>query len=451
MAIRLFTAVFMVTGIVVLPGTDAFGQGAAAAGDELRWRSTSQPATQDITPRGFAPRGFTPPDGIRQASALGKVGAGSAAIAKAAVAKAAVAKTAGAQTSRAHDDGVGPIGFNLPNEHGQVWREYDISPFTLRVTSTNRPEQAVVDWILRETGYEAWHSQPLGILSATPRVLRVYHTPEMQALVGRIVDRFVAGQAATQAFGLRVISVDHPNWRTKARRYLHPVSVQTPGVQAWVLQKEDASAILADLRRRSDFREHSSPHLLVNNGQSTVVSTTQAHTYVRDVTLRPQVFPGFEQHTSQLDEGFSFEFSPLLTLDGRTIDATVKCSINKLEKMVAVMIDAPTQQSPRQRAKVEVPQTTHFRFHERFRWPTEQVLLMSMGMVALPASKDKTLVPGVPLPFGNTPARADVLVFIESRGQVGGASTANRATTNNRDGQAPRTARRPNKSYSGRY
>lgn len=449
MAMRFFAAMVLAAGIVVLPGVDAYGQGEAGQDDQLRWRSTSERSgdvpqmasrdarddlsAHDITPKGFGPRGFAPRDGVRQASALSKVGGGMA------VAKAAVAKTTGTST------GTGPVNFDLPREHGQIWREYDISPYTLRVTSTNRPEQAVVDWILRETGYEVWHSQPLGILSATPRVLRVYHTPEMQALVGTIVDRFVAGEAATQAFGVRAITVEHPNWRTKARRYLHPVSVQTPGVQAWIVQKEDASAILADLRRRSDFREHSSPHLLVNNGQSTVVSTTQAHTYVRDVLLKPQVFPGFEQQTAQFDEGYSFEFSPLLSIDGRTIDATFNCSINQLEKMLPVMIDAPTQQSPRQRAKTEVPQATHFRFHERFRWPTDQVLLISMGMVALPTAKDKTLLPGVPLPFGNTPARADVLLFVESRGQVGGPVRANRA------GQEPRTARRENRSYSGRY
>src|SRR3972149_2382811 len=28
----------------------------------------------------------------------------------------------------------------LPNEQGQLYREYDISPYTLRVTRTNRPE-----------------------------------------------------------------------------------------------------------------------------------------------------------------------------------------------------------------------------------------------------------------------------------------------------------------------
>ena len=440
MMIRFFAVAFLATGMVVLAAADASGQGHAGPDDQLHWRSTSERSKdvppvarkdadgevspQDITPKGFAPRGFAPRDGVRQASALGKVGSSTAA-----VAATAVAKTSAADAPT----------FDLPRKHGQIWREYDISPYTLRVTSTNRPEQAVVDWILRETGYEAWHSQPLGILSATPRVLRVYHTPQMQAIVGEIVDRFVAGEAATQAFCLQVVTVNHPNWRTKARHYLHPVSVQTPGVAAWVVQKEDASAILADLRRRNDFREHSSPHLMVNNGQSTVVSTTQAHTYIRDVLLKPQVWPGFEQQTSQFDEGFSFEFSPLLSIDGRTIEATVKCSINQLEKMVAVMIDAPTQQSPRQRAKIEVPQATHFHFHERFRWPTDQVLLMSMGMVALPASKDKTLVPGVPLPFGNTPARADVLVFIESRGQVC------------RHGQTPRTARGENKSYYGRY
>src|SRR5262245_65701583 len=42
----------------------------------------------------------------------------------------------------------------LPNAGGQVWREYEITPYTLRVTSTNPPEQAIVAWILRDTGYE---------------------------------------------------------------------------------------------------------------------------------------------------------------------------------------------------------------------------------------------------------------------------------------------------------
>jgi hypothetical protein len=174
----------------------------------------------------------------------------------------------------------------LPNEQGQLWREYDISPYTLRVTSTNRPEQAIVDWVLRETGYEVWHSEPLAILSVTPRVLRVYHTPEMQAVVAGIVDRFVHSEAETRPFGLRVITLDDPSWRMRAHSIMRPVAAQTPGVLAWLLSKEDAAMLLAEMRRRTDYREHSSPHLLVSSGQSAVVSTMRSRAYIRDVVMR---------------------------------------------------------------------------------------------------------------------------------------------------------------------
>ena len=187
----------------------------------------------------------------------------------------------------------------LPNQHGQVWREYDISPYTARVATTTRPEQAIVDWILRETGYEAWHSEPLGILNATRRTLYVYHTPEMQAAVADLVDRFVSSEAETCTFGLRVVTVNHPNWRAKAHRLMRPVPVQTPGVKAWLLQKEDAAVLMAELRRRSDYREHSSPHLTVNNGQSTVVSAMRGRSYVQDVIRRNDVWPGFEAEMGQ--------------------------------------------------------------------------------------------------------------------------------------------------------
>jgi hypothetical protein len=328
----------------------------------------------------------------------------------------------------------------LPNEQGQVWREYDISPYTLRVTTTERPEQAIVDWILRETGYEAWHSEPLGILSATRRTLRVYHTPQMQAAVADLVDRFVASEAETSTFSLRVVTVDYPNWRARAQRLLRPVAVQTPGVSAWLLEKEDAAVLLADLQRRSDYREHSSPYLLVNNGQSTAVSAVRPRPYIRDVVVRGDLPSGFEEVPGQVEEGFSLDFSPLLSADRKIIDATIKCGIDQVEKLVPVMLEVPTAVSPRQRAKIDVPQVTHFRFHERFRWPVEQVLLVSLGMVALPLPVDgKPAVAGIPLPFGSTPARADLLILVDCKGQT-------------RD--VPRAARpgeREAKTYRGRY
>ena len=329
----------------------------------------------------------------------------------------------------------------LPNDAGQVWREYDISTYTARVTSTNRPEQAIIDWILRETGYEKWHTEPLGILCAGSRVLRVYHTPETQKLIADVVDRFTSSEAATYSFSMRVVTLDSPGWRTIAQRLMHPIPVRTPGINAWVLAKEDAAILLGELRRRRDYREHSSPYLIVSNGQSTLVSAMRGRPYVRGVVARPNVAAGFEPTTGQIDEGFALDFSPLISADHRMIDAAIRCDINQIEKIIPVMIDVPTRTSPRQRAKIEVPQVTQYRFHERFRWPVDRVLLVGMGMVPLPIPVDGApLLPGVPLPIGNSPARADLLVFVECKGQVAPAATS-----------SGRGRLREAKNYRGRY
>jgi len=308
----------------------------------------------------------------------------------------------------------------LPNEHGQVYREYDITPYTIRVTSTARPEQALIDWILRETGYEAWHGEPLGVLSATRRKLRVYHTPEMQKVVADLVDRFVSSEAETWNFSLRVMTVDHPNWRERVKRNLTPVNAQTPGVSAWLLQREQAAVVMAELRRRSDFREHSSPHMLVSNGQPTVVSAMRNRTYIRDLALRPDLWQGFEAQPGQVEEGFSLEFSPLLSRDRGLIDAVIKLNIDQIERMIPVELETPTPAAPRQRTPIQVPQTAQFRFHERFRWPVGQVLLIGMGVVPLAVpvdAKATELVPGIPMPLmGKNAPRAELLVMIEAKG-----------------------------------
>lgn len=328
----------------------------------------------------------------------------------------------------------------LPAAAGQVYREYDISPYTLRVTTTSRPEMAIIDWILRETGYEIWHTDPLAILSASDRVLRVYHTPEVQEQVAAIVDRFVGSQADTYAFSFRIITVSDPSWRVIGQRLLHSMTTRSPGVQSWLLEKEDSAMLLAELRRRSDFREHSSPHLIVSSGQPSIISAMRPRSYVQDLVSRNGTALGYENLVGQLDEGYSAEFVPLLSADGRMIDAFIKCNINQIEKMIPIMLEAPTTVAPRQKTRVEIPQTTQFRFEERFRWPADKVLLIGMGMIALPTPSDGTsLLAGIPLPIAASPPRADVLVFVESRGSASQSPAALRAA-----GQVPR-------SYRGRY
>jgi hypothetical protein len=305
----------------------------------------------------------------------------------------------------------------LPNDHGQIWREYDITPYTVRVTTTKRPEQAIVDWILRETGYEAWHSEVVSVLSADQRVLRVYHTPEMQRLVSEMVDRFVNTQAETHAFGLRVVTIGSPNWREGTLRILKPIPVQSQGVQAWLLAKEDAALLLAQLSKRSDFREYTSPNVTVHNGQSAVVGANRARKYAKSVLPRPGVVGGFDLETGQIDEGYSLQLSPLLSLDGAAIDAVIKCNITQVEKMIPVSIEAPTQYSPQQRQRIEIPQVASCDLHERFRWPVDQVLLVSRGVVATPMPKAASSIP-ITFPGAPPANRADALLFIQSKGKT---------------------------------
>ncbi len=309
---------------------------------------------------------------------------------------------------------------SLPSDAGQQWRDYDISPYTARVTSTNRPEQAILDWILRETGYEAWHSGPLAFLNIDNRRLRVYHTPEMHAVVSDLVDRFVNTEAESYAFGMRVITLGSPNWRSKAHKMLHPVNTQTQGVQAWLLAKEDYAQLSADLRKRSDFQEHSTPHLMVNNGQSAQVPAVRARNYVRDVLLKSDGWGNFEPQMAQYDEGFKLEFSPLLSLDSKVVDAVIRCEVDQIEKMIPVMIDVSTPSVRGQRFKIEVPQGICTRLHERFRWPADQVLLVSLGIGPAPVAATPSTLSSLAF----SPPRAEMLVFVESKGKVASPPSA---------------------------
>lgn len=310
----------------------------------------------------------------------------------------------------------------LPNDRGQVWREYDITPYTVRAGDTQKPEQAIVDWILRETGTDVWFSAPLGILSADSRTVRVYHTPEMQQVVRDVVERFVVSNSESQMLGIRLITLGSPNWRSRAISLLKPVEVKSPGVEAWVLSRENAAVLLGDLRTRADFREHTSPNLQIYNGQSQTLARTQPKTYARSVRLTG-VWPGYEILQGQIDEGFSLQISPLLSLDGNTCDAAIQCSIDQVEKLVTVGLEVPLA-GQTQKVQIQVPQLVSWRLNERFRWPTDQVLVLSCGIVATPAPG--TAAGGLSFinPFTPASERADALLFIEPKGRASQSLTS---------------------------
>jgi hypothetical protein len=275
----------------------------------------------------------------------------------------------------------------LPNKDGQVYREYDISPYTTSVTSTSRPEQTILDWILRETGIETWHGETVAMLSADGRTLRVYHTPEIQDRVARTIDRFVTRNNAEKRFAVDVIAIASPDWRTRLASILRPSNSETPGLQTWILTQQNAAILAAELTRRTDYRPISTPGLTVLNGQDVHVLATRPRRFVQSVSWEQAAAPA-QPASAQVSEGFGMEMVGLLSQDGTTAEAVIRSTIDRVEKVHAVEVDSNLPVGNRGRLQVEVPQQIQYRLHEQFRWPADQVLVISTGMVPAPLPQD---------------------------------------------------------------
>ncbi|MDX1964498.1 MAG: hypothetical protein SFX18_15200 [Pirellulales bacterium] len=306
---------------------------------------------------------------------------------------------------------------SLPNAQGQVWREYNIKPYTERLATVPHPERAIVEWILRETGYEAWHGDVLSILNADAGTLRVYHTPAIQTQVNEIVDRFVHPVKPKESFGMRLVSVDSPAWRAKGGTLLRPLATDSPGIQAWVVAKEDAALLVAQARQRTDYREHTPPHLLTTSGRPLATRVQRPRSFITGYQAGLNGQFGMLPVQGKLEEGFLLEVTPLLSLDGKTVDAVVRCEIQQIEKMHALPLEIPTLNGGGISARLEVPQTCEAQLHERFRWNADQVLIVGLGVVPNPLPVEAGPLQQL-IPTG--PARVDLLLVIEPRGELRG-------------------------------
>jgi len=296
----------------------------------------------------------------------------------------------------------------LPSDAGQVWKTYDISPFV----NQNGPgtQKHVVDWVLQETGYASWHGDTVASLSADEKSLRCYHTPAMQAKVEEIAGRFTRDAAATHRFSVRVLGIGSPTWRNDARGMLRPIPAATPGVQAWIMSREEAAMLMATLRRRSDCQELPTGPVLAGNGLPAVLSGGRKRPYVQDVVPRPDAWPGWQTLGATCDEGMTLDVQPLISRDGTTVDAVIRCRIDQIERMAPVVVSPPVAQG--QRVQLEVPQMSAVRVGERFRWPVNQTLVVGLGLVPWPIPGQNAASTAALLTDAK---RTDVVLVVEPR------------------------------------
>ncbi|HMP77856.1 MAG TPA: hypothetical protein PKD54_00250 [Pirellulaceae bacterium] len=311
----------------------------------------------------------------------------------------------------------------LPTDAGQVWREYDLTPYTSQIVNSEAPHQAVVDWILWQTGKDMWFREPLGFMSATREKLVVYHTPEIHNVILPMVDRFVYTHGQVQILDVHLITVGSPAWRETIYSALQPIETQSPGAEAWMVSKENAALLLNQLAGRSDFRLHAGGRLQIHDGQSTRLEKRDPQQFVRNLRWTPGQFPGYQPLLSQITSGYSLQLSTLSTLDGKIAEVALLCEIDQVEKLTPVRVNIPVGPGQVERVNLQIPSLVSCRFQERFRWPSDQVLVLSCGVVATPGVEGNARpLAGL---FDAKGARADALLIIEYRGTAGVSSAAN--------------------------
>ena len=307
----------------------------------------------------------------------------------------------------------------LPREAGQEYREYDLSRYCQSIKKADHPQQAIVDWVLRETGTDVWFGKPFGFLSADAQRLKVYHTPSMQGIVKTMVDRFVNGPTDPQLIKLKLMTVSSPNWRSRALPLLQDVQVQSQGVQAWLMTKENAAVLASMLKARNDAKTIQDLRFPIYNGQSQRFEQLKGRNYVRTVRQTNNVWPPYEPRMGEVMEGYQLEVSPLLMSDGVELECMIRANIDQVDKLVPVELDLPLPNGQSQRMRIEVPQVVSWRLHERFRWDSKMVLLLSCGVVASPDRPSNALpILNLNRLVGNTPGRADALMFVEFGGRA---------------------------------
>ncbi len=312
----------------------------------------------------------------------------------------------------------------LPNESGQVWRTYDISPYTHSVQTNTRPEQALIDWILKETGTDFWFVQPMGILSASRDKLHIYHTPAIHERLRPIIDRFVQSRGQPLVIGLRLLTIGSPNWRTTALPLMQPMEVNSPGVEAWLVTKENAAILGGIVRKRGDFMEHNSNDMAVASGQKYTLARKQPLTFTRSIGIVNDGVPRYQPLIDRIDQGYQLDFSTMASLDGQSIETIVKFEINQVEGVQPVNLNLPTAGGQTQPFQLQIPQLVSRKIEERFRWPSNMVLVLSCGVVATPGPQKEAFF-GIPNLVNGTKGRADALMVIEYKGPAQGMPGVN--------------------------
>ena len=283
----------------------------------------------------------------------------------------------------------------LPNEDGQFWVVYDVTPYTDRFPNLSSPQDSIVDWILFDSGEGFWRKEPFSILSASRDRLYVYHSSSVQRYVSNIVDRFIDPDKKKINFSVKIVALPSPDWRSRVSQYLSPLNTTIIGngadVQSWLADRSDIARIDADLVKRPEYLLLNEGKNVVPNGETFGWAAAQPRKeFNRDYRVDSSVSAGYSTDVSSVDEGFRIETTPLLSTTGETLELTFRYRSTVVEKTRSFSMRVPTSTSPRQQLNVEKPSIVSCDFRGKISVPRSKGAIIDLGLVPLaPPQKSK--------------------------------------------------------------
>lgn len=272
---------------------------------------------------------------------------------------------------------------DLPQESGQFWCVYDLSPYLTANSTVKNPEKTILNWILQDTGTDFWHSEPFGAFSFSGGKLYVYHNAKVQQYVSNVLDRFLDVKHKTEVFTIRLILLESPDWRTKAAEWIRPYPVKSSNAQGWILSVENRDKLLEDLSRRIDYIDLNRGQNKIPNGETFGwLYAAPSRNFTADMQIADNS-AGYVTNAQKIDEGYRIEVTPLLSTDGTQIEFAFRCQTTVVERMLSFNLKIPTIAAPRQQLPAELPQILHAERKEKVSFPKNNVFLLDLGMLPL--------------------------------------------------------------------
>jgi hypothetical protein len=301
----------------------------------------------------------------------------------------------------------------FPPEPGFQWKRYPIAKYTRAATNqTTPPEKAIIDWIFKRTGFSAWHSEKIAVLSASHTELRAYNSPDVLKQVDEVVERFTNAVDDVLSIRVQFIAAVDTRWRYSVFNRLTFVGSGPQGQQIWAMDVGTAALVLSQMQVQQGFRKLVDQRVEMLNGQTLSIRHGEPRAYASGLQREGGPGAGFQARADKIEESIVLKLSPLLNFEGDATDAMIDLTVNTVRSFHRTRVLTPRDAGPADMA-IDVPEATQTRLEQTVKnWRLGQTLVISAGIHPGVLSNKGGWF-NLPIP-GTYPTGTEVLAFLDA-------------------------------------